>query len=192
MTSFAVQLGRAPLSERKDDLYETPPVATHALLRHEALPEQLWEPACGRGAIASILTEAGHIVEATDLVDYGYGAPGIDFLMETRAPMGVAAIVTNPPFKLADQFIRHGLTLCPTVIMLLRWAYAEGAGRSDIIDKHLSRVWLGRERLPFMHRDGYDGPKNSNSGAPFAWFVFERRPFLAGAFMVRRISWRDE
>ena len=191
MSSLAVQLGRHALSARGDDLYETPHEATRALLQCETLPRVIWEPACGRGAIARVLEEAGHRVIATDLVDYGYGEPGRDFLMETATEADADCIVTNPPFKIADQFVRHGLGLVPTVIVLLRWAYAEGAGRSDLIDRHLSRVWIGRERLPMMHRDGWDGPKIGNAGAPFAWFVFERRPLLPGAFIVRRMSWRD-
>ena len=46
---------RAPLSERGDDLYQTPPEAVHALLRVERLPSIIWEPACGPGAIVRIL-----------------------------------------------------------------------------------------------------------------------------------------
>ncbi|MBY0448108.1 MAG: hypothetical protein K2P95_05400 [Hyphomonadaceae bacterium] len=190
MTSFAVQPGRHALSERGDDLYSTPACATESLLRVETLPQTLWEPACGRGAISRVLEASGHTVVSTDLVHYNYGEGGRDFLLERAAPPYVECIVTNPPFKLSDQFVRHGLFLVPKVVVLLRWAYAEGAGRSDLIDQHLSRVWLGRERLPMMHRDGWDGPRTGSSGAPFAWFVFERRPMLQGAFLVRRMSWR--
>ena len=181
---------RDALKERKDDLYETPAQATEALLRVEKLPRYIWEPACGRGAISSVLVEAGHSVVSTDLVDYGYGVPGIDFLMEWEKPSHVDAIVTNPPYKLADQFVRKSLELVPTVYMLLRWAYAEGVGRSDIIDQHLSRVWLGRERLPMMHRDDWDGKKISAAAMPFAWFVFEQKPADPGAITFRRMSWR--
>ena len=42
---------KAALSERGDDLYETPAVAVTALLRPETLPPVVWEPACGPGAI---------------------------------------------------------------------------------------------------------------------------------------------
>ena len=42
---------KAALAERGDDLYETPAVATEALLRFEQLPEIVWEPACGPGSI---------------------------------------------------------------------------------------------------------------------------------------------
>ena len=38
---------KAALSERGDDLYETPPVAVAALLKRETLPSVVWEPACG-------------------------------------------------------------------------------------------------------------------------------------------------
>lgn len=193
MTSFAVQLGRAPLEVRKDDLYETPEEATRALLAHEPVPDRVWECACGPGAIVRVLREAGRQVVATDLVNYDCpdSDAGVDFLMEHRAPERVEAIVTNPPFKLADQFVRHGLRLVPRVIVLLRLAALEGAGRSDIIEGHLVRVWLGRERLPFMHRHGYEGPKNSNSGAPFAWFVFDRWKPAGSPIALTRISWRS-
>lgn len=183
---------RDALKDRKDDLYETPPEAVQALLRCEELPHLIWEPAAGRKAIASELEDAGHDVICTDLVDYGTPGvhTGVDFLMEYEPWLGVECIVTNPPYKNADAFVRKGLQLCPKVIMLLRWAYAEGAGRSDIIDGHLSRIWLGRERLPTMHREGWDGPKVTNSAMPFAWFVFEREPETPGRISLQRMSWR--
>ena len=62
---------KAALSERGDDLYETPPVAVTALLERETLPSVVWEPACGPGAIVGVLRAAGHTVIATDLNDWG-------------------------------------------------------------------------------------------------------------------------
>lgn len=180
------------LKERKDDCYETPPIATRALLRNERIAPKVWEPCCGPGAMVSILRDAGHEVIATDLVDYGCpeSAAGVDFLMETTAPEDVDEIVTNPPYKLSDAFVEHGLRLCRRVIILQRLAYLEGVSRSRLIDQHLERVWLGRERLPMMHRHGYDGKKVSSAGMPFAWFVFRREP-TGGAIDLRRMSWRD-
>lgn len=182
---------RDALSARKDDLYETPPIATRALLRHEALSSHIWEPACGRGAICDVLSAAGKSVTATDLVDYGYGRSGVDFLMETRAPDGCDTIVTNPPYKLADEFIWRGLTLVPRIIVLLRLAFLEGAKRRDLHSKHLERVWLGAERLPMMHRDGFEAKRAGASAMPFAWFVFNRYKAPAGPAPVHFISWRE-
>lgn len=182
-------------AERGNDLYETPPQAIAALIRNEPLPLVLWEPAAGRGAISRHLIAAGHTVHMTDLAAYEGADHGIetgrDFLLERTAPGGVEAIVTNPPYKLADQFIRHGLTLCPKVIVLLRLMAIEGAGRSDLIDRHLVRVWAGIERLPMMHREGWAGPKLNVAGVPFAWFVFSSHPRPLGSPVeLRRMSWR--
>jgi hypothetical protein len=184
-------LQRHALSERKDDLHETPACAVHALLRAERLPPRLWEPACGRGAIVDVLRAAGHEVIGSDLVDYG--RPDFfsrrDFLME-RLPSGCACIVTNPPFKIAEAFVAHALDLCPRVAMLLRLAFLESERRRDILENRgLARVHVFRNRLPMMHRDGWQGPKAS-SATPFAWFVWDRAH--TGATIIDRISWTGE
>ena len=73
------------------------------------MPAAIWEPCCGKGAISDVLIGRGHHVISTDLVDYGYGVAGRDFLMESRAPDGVVAVVTNPPYNAAESFVAHGL-----------------------------------------------------------------------------------
>lgn len=186
-------------AERGHDLYQTPPIATRALLLVEPslkAPRTIWEPACGPGAIVRELRAAGHTVHATDLVDYAArmepdSRAGVDFLGEIEDPPRCELIVTNPPFKHADAFVRRALERAPRVVMLLRLGFLEGERRSDIIDRHLSRVWLGIERLPAMHRDGWEGKKLGNATVPFAWFVFDRRPRLPGHIEIRRMSWRD-
>lgn len=183
---------RAPLAERHNDLYETPDVAVKALLAIEHLPNIIWEPACGPGAIVGVLRRCGHQVYATDLVDYespDQDCSGWDFLMETQIPLGVEAIVTNPPFKNAGEFVSHALNLCPRVIMLLRLAFLESERRRAILDSgSLARVHVFRKRLPMMHRKNYEGPK-ANSGMAFAWFVWDRAHF--GPTELRRVSWED-
>lgn len=186
---------KAALDERGDDLYETPAVATEALLRVEKLPEIIWEPACGPGSIVGTLRKAGHKVYATDLVDYGCpdSEARIDFLMERSAPTYIGAIVTNPPFKLANQFVAHALTLAPKVVMLLRLAFLEGTGRSPIMDGGaLARVHVFKNRLPMMHRAGRGTmvAKTNSSAMAFAWFVWERTH--QGPTEMRRLSWEPE
>jgi hypothetical protein len=180
---------RHSLAERGDDVYETPAVAVHALLRVEQIPNRVWEPACGPGSIVRELRAAGHIVRASDLIDYGCpdSEKRIDFLME-RSGGDAEAIVTNPPFKLAAHFVEHGLTVVPTVIMLLRLGFLESDRRSEILDRgRLARVHLFRERLPMMHRRGWDGPK-ATSQVPYAWFVWNRDHH--GPTTIDRVSWR--
>jgi hypothetical protein len=170
------------------DCYETPPEAVKALLKVEPLPARIWEPACGRGRIVDVLREAGHEVIASDVVNYGstWTLTGWDFLLETQAPADCQCIVTNPPYRLADQFVRHAIELCPKVVMLLRLAFLEGTKRSDLVDGALARVWVFRNRLPRMHRDGWTGPRATSTVA-FAWFVFEREH--AGPISLSRITW---
>lgn len=155
-------------------------------MEHETLPRTIYEPCCGNGAIALPLREAGHIVIAKDLVDRGCpnSENDIDFLQTTEAPPEIEAIVSNPPFAQAEQFIYHALynLRIPTVWMLLRLAFLEGGNlnsykgkcRRAVLDNgHLAKVLLFRKRLPMIHREGYTGKKNSNSGMPFAWFKFD-------------------
>jgi hypothetical protein len=188
----AINSGRAKLSERGDDLYETPPEAVHALMRAERLPHHLWEPACGPGAIVRVLRGAGHKVLASDLVDYespDQDWTRRDFLMETQRPAGVEAIVTNPPFKLAPAFVERGLELVPRVYMLLRLAFLESNARRSILDNGtLARVHVFRKRLPMMHRAGWEGRK-ANSGIAFAWFIWDRHH--NGPTELRRLSWEE-
>lgn len=97
---------------RANDFYPTPPEAVEALLLSSWRPARefpVWEPACGDGAIAKVLRAEFFNVVATDLVDRGYGVGDVDFM---AAPVRMAPqIVTNPPFKLAEQFIRRGFSL---------------------------------------------------------------------------------
>lgn len=194
---------------RGQDLYQTPPVAVEALLKIEPVPLTIWEPACGPGAIVKVLRDSGRAVIATDLVKYDCpdSKSRVDFLMERKmvAP-GVAAIVTNPPFKLADEFVAKAIALCPEVYMLLRVAFLEGLRWShpDSIEEpknrrlgldlapHLARVHVFTPRLPMMHRAGWGGPKNENSGMPFAWFVFlrdYRKKY--GPAQIHHLLWRE-
>jgi hypothetical protein len=191
MLDHSCQVQRHALSERRDDLYETPEVATRALLLVEQLPHHLWEPAAGRGAIVCVLRAAGHEVLASDLVDYGDPTHFArrDFLLERKVPNGCEAIVTNPPFKLAEQFVAHALDLCPRVIMLLRLAFMESERRTPILEgRGLARIHQFRKRLPMMHRAGWEGRK-ANSGMAFAWFVWDRNH--AGPTTIDRISWES-
>ena len=184
-------LFRHQLADRRDDLYETPPEAVRALLRIETLPRRIWEPACGPGSIVTVLRNAGHEVFASDLVDYGCpdSSARIDFLMERATPAEVEAIVTNPPYKLAEQFVAHALKLCPRVVMLLPLTFMEAKRSSGVLDGgQLARVHVFKRRLPMMHRAGWTGKKAGSSKA-FAWFVLDRDHH--GPATIDRISSKE-
>jgi hypothetical protein len=174
---------RGAFATRGHDVYETPGVAVEALLKAEPLPPHIWEPCCGSGRIVDVLRRHGHRVTSSDLI-----GDGIDFLKERHAPDGVGAIVTNPPYRLAAEFVRHGLELVPKVGMLLRLNFLEGVRRSDLIDGgHLARVHVFANRLPRMHLAGRTGPRCSSTTA-YAWFVWIRSH--RGRPTVNRITCR--
>lgn len=183
---------RAPHSERGVDCYETPDVAVEALRRVEFIPKRVWEPACGSGHIVKVLRSYGHHVLASDIANHGcLGSSVLDFLTAPLPAYGAEAIVTNPPFMLAHEFVRHALEIgVPKIIMLLRLAFMESEKRRDILDGgKLARVHVFRLRLPMMHRAGWEGRK-ANSGMAFAWFVFEQHH--KGLATIDRISWERE
>jgi hypothetical protein len=194
MTGLATGAKRHAHRERGFDLYETPSEAVRALIAHETLPHRLWEPACGPGAIVRVLRGGGHDVHATDLNDWGCpdSVARIDFLMEQRAPVGVEAIITNPPYMIATKFVAHAVSMVRRVYMLLPLQFLEGGQRDPkrdaLIDGgNLSHVMLFRERLPMMHRHGWEG-KQASSTRCYAWFVWDRN--YSGATIVERISWK--
>jgi hypothetical protein len=57
--------------------------------------------------------------------------------------------------------------------MLLRLQFLEGVHRHDICSpERLSRVWVFRNRLPRMHRHGWQGKQSTNTTA-YAWLVWD-------------------
>jgi hypothetical protein len=187
--SLVTGVAMAPHAERGLDLYETPEAAVHALLRGWAFIGPIWEPACGPGAIVRVLRAFDYDVVATDIEDYGCpGARGgIDFLMQAQAPAGVKNIITNPPYRLANKFVRHALELVPRVAMLLPLRFLESSGRNDILDGGtLAHVFVFRNRLPMMHRAGWHGPRIKTGAIAFAWFVWAREH--RGPTTIERIT----
>jgi hypothetical protein len=87
----------------------------------------IWEPACGSGKMVAALRQAGFDVVGSDITQ------GVDFL--GQAPeTGVSAIITNPPYALAQEFIERALHFddLRTVAMLLRTDFDHAASRAHL------------------------------------------------------------
>jgi hypothetical protein len=155
-----------------DDFYITPSRAVEALLSVESFEGLIWEPACGTGAISDVLKEYGHDVLSSDLFDKGYGTPNADFLKAEG--MFVENIITNPPFRYAQEFVDKalGLTTGKTA-MLLKLAFLEGRKRSAYLQSTpLKNVWVFSKRLK-MSRGGNEDAYKNGGMITFAWFVWE-------------------
>lgn len=153
------------------DYFPTPAWATHALIDNEKFDGEIWESACGNGAMSNVLETTGQRVISSDLYDRGYGESGVDFLeTNRRAPN----IVTNPPYNSAEGFVRAGLEKADRKFaLLLRLAFLEGANRQRTIftDAPPSRVWVFSERITFYPA----GTVQKGSGTTaYAWFVWEK------------------
>lgn len=188
------------------DFYASPYAALPPLLVAEGrrLPRTLWEPACGNGALVLPLRNRGFQVFATDINDWGcpHSSAGVDFTSDVAQRLSVSfkahtqdssfGIVTNPPFGIIEQFVERAVAMAPYVALLCRLAFLESEGRMNWW-RHvgLRRVHLISERLPMMHRHGYEGPKLSNAGMCFCWFIFETHKRPARQVPIRWISWKQ-
>lgn len=166
--------GTSNFERAANDWYVEPPWIVERLLAAEPFePSFIWDPACGGGNIPKVFKAAGFSAVGSDLIDRGYGHTGLDFLT-TAAPCP-PVIVTNPPFKLAEDFVRHAFHLgVVKTVILQRLAWLEGQRRQVFFDCHrLARVWVSRARVSMP--PGGAGIKAQGGAVPFAWFVFDPR-----------------
>jgi hypothetical protein len=153
------------------DFYPTPRWATFALIDNEPFRGDIWECACGDGAMSVVLSELRNRIESSDLYDRGYGEIGHDFLRTDRRSPN---IITNPPFHSAEGFVAASLEMAEKKFaLLLRLAFLEGAHRArTIFHQHPpSRVWVFSERITFYPK----GAQPAGSGTTaYAWFVWDK------------------
>lgn len=153
------------------DYFPTPAWATHALIDNEQFKGEIWESACGDGAMSEVLEQTGQRISSSDLHDRGYGDAGVDFLNSKRRAEN---IVTNPPYNAAEGFVTRGLQAADRKFaLLLRLAFLEGANRQRTIftDAPPSRVWVFSERITFYPA----GAERQGSGTTaYAWFVWDK------------------
>lgn len=171
--SSAVMQQRSEPHDSLDD-FPTPPWATRALCEHLQIGGDITtcrEPAANRGHMVRPLREYFGSVEASDIHDYGAGFGLQDYLFGP-APATVDWTITNPPFKLAEQFIERALATSEEgVAMIVRSAFLEGVGRYDRLFRinPPSHVLQFTERV-VMHK-GKLAPKGSTATA-YCWLVW--------------------
>lgn len=171
------------MTRRAFDYYPTPPEYTRALMQRLAWPNDLLvaEPCAADGQIERVVREAGFRVITADIVEkWDTDHPGLDYMSRRATDVFAAidAVITNPPYVLASEFLRKSLELCPRVAMFLRMSFLEGCGdRFDLLDQ-LARVYIA-------DRPNFTGGTGSDM-APCAWFIWE--PEHEGPATVEWIS----
>jgi len=180
-TSHAVMAQRIEPHTSLDD-FPTPPWATRALCEYvlgDQRDSSCWEPACNRGYMAKPLKEYFKSVHASDVHDYGWEGQErvVDFLFPGSEPPHIAAkgvdwIITNPPFRLAEQFIKRGLGLANVgVAVLVRTSFLEGVGRYEDLFSKTPPDTIAQfvERVPMIK--GRHDPRASTATS-YAWLVW--------------------
>ena len=179
---MAQNTSTAVMARRKEahdslDFFPTPPWSTRALcewfvdIGEPIGASDVWEPACGEGDMARPLAEFFAEVIATDVHDYGFGEI-YDFLFPSMRRADF--IITNPPFRLGEQFISTALTRAQRgVAMIVRTAFLESADRYT----KLFSVTPPTDILQFVERVPMFKGKLDQHGASataYCWLVWRR------------------
>lgn len=176
-TSSAVMQQRSEPHNSLDD-FPTPPWATRALcqwledVQGFPLDEMTCrEPAANCGHMVKPLKEYFGSVEASDIFDYGAGYEVRDYLFGPHQDP-VDFTITNPPFRLAEQFIMRAIeTSYDGCAVIVRSAFLEGIGRYNRLFKlsEPSDILQFSERV-VMHK-GKLSAKGSTATA-YCWLVW--------------------
>ena len=129
---------------QREDYYATEPKATEWLCKLEQFEGRILEPSCGEGHMSEVLKAAGYEVVSRDLVDRGYGEVA-DFLAIDNLEWD-GNIVTNPPYKFAQQFVEKAMSIIPEgkkVAMFLKLTFLEGKARRAMFKSTPPRSRLG-------------------------------------------------
>lgn len=163
--------GNTNKKRSKSDFYQTPYSITRRLLEVEKFEGRILEPACGAGAITAILKEASY--EDVTAYDKEELFGGKDFLDETRK---FDAIITNPPFSLAKEFILKACEVAPRFAFLLPLNYLHGKERLDEIYSHeiLEKVYVFA-RYPLLSAEIRPDGKYETGMMVYAWYIFDTR-----------------
>lgn len=186
-TTHAVMSQR---TEHRDSLdnFPTPPWATRALIEHvlgvsRVSGQSAIEPACGEGYMSRVLSEYFGTVRSFDIHSYGFGYVD-DFLTSSWDDESFDWVITNPPFKAAEEFIGRGLRVARCgVAVLVRTVFIESVGRWERLfrDRPCTTFAQFVERVPIVK--GRVDPK-ATTATGYAWLVWDK-----GATEHSRIAW---
>lgn len=173
-------------ARKERDLYETPEWVTVALRPHMPRPiAKAWEPACGSGKMSRVLASWCGGVVSSDIEPTPLAFEA-NFL-GSGLHDGVDAIITNPPYDLATEFIEHALRVTEpaagVVAMLLRTDFDHAKGRAHLFGccpAFAKKVVLTKRIVWFEPEPGEKGKSPSFNHAWFVWdWRHEGAPALA-------------
>lgn len=180
--SGAKLAGGNPENKRvENDYYATNPKALEMLLKAFPIPKgRTLEPCVGEGHLARVLESYGCSVDCVDLVDRGYPDTVVHDFLTYSTNVRYDSIVTNPPFSLAEEFIRKSMTLLkPRGIccMFLKIQFLEGAKREAFYKQYPPKyIYVFRNRMATWNNGQPLDPNGKRWATTMchAWFIFEK------------------
>jgi tRNA/tmRNA/rRNA uracil-C5-methylase (TrmA/RlmC/RlmD family) len=179
-SSFFIQNHRKKDSEVSEaDFYATHPNSVRTFLDfyNPGKNDLIWECACGTGNISKVLIEKGYKVYSTDLVDRGYGDGQFNFLQAMTLPKPLNIILTNPPYKYAEDFLEQAMRLLPQngyYIAFLPLTFLEGKNRYQLFQTYTpDSVYIHSSRQGCDSKGRFDF---TNGGARcYCWIVWRKQ-----------------
>lgn len=155
-----------------DDYYATDPKAVKLLLEKEKFNSIVFEPSCGEGHISRVLLDNGYAVKSSDLINRGFGEVKDFFEVDEFC----GDIITNPPYKIALDFVKHSLDIIPEgnkVAMFLKLQFLEGKARKEFYKENPpKKIYVASGRLNCAKNGKFEEFKSS--AVAYAWFVWEK------------------
>lgn len=124
--------------------------------------------------MAKVLNEAFGEVRASDAYCYGYGSVR-DFLSVPYEAKSVDWVITNPPFRLAEEFVSRGLLVARQgVAVLVRTVFLESVGRYNRLFEPCPPSIFAQyvERVP-MVKGRLDAKATTATG--YAWLLWDHQ-----------------
>ena len=175
--------GMSTTRERVDnDYYATPYEATESLLNNVKFTGNFLEPCIGGGHIAKVIKQfyPDSNITGYDLIDRGYNNTIVDnFLEHDFKDQKFDNIITNPPYKLAQEFLEKEMKIINKngkIAMFLKIQFLEGSKRKEMF-KNFPPKYIyvfSKRQNPWRNGSPVDEKgKPWSSTMCFAWFVWK-------------------
>ena len=195
--------GGNPKDERVEyDFYATDPKAVEKLLlKYSINGNKILEPCVGNGNIADTVkkfykTEID--ITGVDIVDRGYPNTIVQDFLTWQTDEKFEAIITNPPYSLAKEFVEKGIKLLTDetedtcngqMAMFLKIQFLEGAKRKELFEKYPPKyIYVFRNRMATWNNGEPLDPNGKRWATTMchAWFIWGK-----GSTTEPIIRWLD-
>lgn len=178
--------GGNPKNNRvENDFYVTNPKAVEMLLKkYDIFGRDILEPCVGNGmiveAVNNFYTNKRNFT-CIDIIDRNYPNTIVQDFLTWNTDKKFDAIITNPPYSLATEFIYKSLSLLDTdgqIAMFLKIQFLEGIKRKTLFEKYPPKyIYVFRNRMATWNNGNELDPDTGKKWATtmcHAWFIWEK------------------